>query len=141
MVYLTRRETFNAAHKLSRPDWTDERNAEVFGKCANKNWHGHNYVLHVTVAGQPHPETGFVMDAKVLRDIIRQYVTDVVDHANLNMDVEWMDKTVQPTTENLCIAFWGQLVGPIEATGVKLHKIKLAETENIHAEYYGPAGE
>ena len=140
MIYLTRRETFNAAHKLARADWTDERNKEVFGKCANKNWHGHNYVLHVTVVGEPNPDTGFVMDAKQLRDIIRNHVTDIVDHSNLNMDVDWIPDDVQPTTENLCLAFWGQLEGPIQQRGGKLYSVRLAETENIYAEYFGPNG-
>ena len=140
MIYLTRRETFNAAHKLSRPDWSDNRNKEVFGKCANKNWHGHNYVLHVTVRGTPDPDTGFVMDAKRLRDIIREFVTNTVDHSNLNMDVAWLDTSVQPTTENLCLAFWERLHTPIKTAGGRLHCVRLAETENIYAEYYGPNG-
>lgn len=135
MVYLTRRERFNAAHKLWVDDWSDEQNFAVFGKCANRNWHGHNYDLFVTVKGLPDPTTGFIMDAKVLKDVICREITDQVDHCNLNLDVPWISKNMQPTTENLVILFWERLKPHIE--GCELHCIKLLETENIFAEYYG----
>ena len=139
MHYLTRRETFNAAHKLAVADWDDERNRSVFGKCANKNWHGHNYDLRVTVSGTPDPMTGFVMDAKVLSDLIRKHVTNVLDHSNLNLDVNWFEG-IQPTTENLTLKIWEHLAPQIAAAGSTLYRVRLYETENIYADYYGPAG-
>lgn len=135
MVYLTRRMTFNAAHKLWVSEWSDEKNIATFGKCANKNWHGHNYQLFVTVKGKPDPYTGFVMDAKKLKDIIKREITDVLDHSNLNLDIDFVPKHLQPTTENLAILIWKQLEPHLE--GCQLHCIKLVETENISAEYYG----
>ena len=135
MVYLTRIERFNAAHKLWVADWSVEKNQEVFGKCANKNWHGHNYKLHVTVKGKPDPLTGFVMDAKDLSKIVKAEIIDKVDHMNLNLDVEFMPKGLQPTTENMLILFWQQLEPKIH--GAKLHKLRLFETETIYAEYLG----
>lgn len=140
MVYLTRRETFNAAHKLQNPNWSDEKNRQVFGKCSNKNWHGHNYVLFVTVCGQPDPVTGFVMDAKRLSVIVKEEIVDQVDHSNFNLDVEWFPKEQQPTTENLIVAFWGRIHDRIAENGATLYSVRLHETENIFAEYYGPAG-
>ncbi|MEL6627588.1 MAG: 6-carboxytetrahydropterin synthase [Bacteroidota bacterium] len=137
MVYITRRERFNAAHKLWVKDWSDERNKEVFGKCANKNWHGHNYELFVTVKGRPDPKTGFVMDIKKLSKLIKKQIVDDVDHSNLNLDVDWIPADLQPTTENLVILFWQRLQGHLE--GCELHSIKLHETENIYAEYFGEA--
>ncbi|MGB0861570.1 MAG: 6-pyruvoyl trahydropterin synthase family protein [Saprospiraceae bacterium] len=134
-VYLTRRLTFNAAHKLWVSEWSEERNLATFGKCANKNWHGHNYQLFVTVKGQPDPLTGFVMDAKELKDIVEKEITNVLDHSNLNLDVPFLPKGMQPTTENLAIVIWQQLLPFIK--GCQLHCIKLTETENIFAEYYG----
>ncbi|MFK8008143.1 MAG: 6-pyruvoyl tetrahydropterin synthase family protein [Saprospiraceae bacterium] len=135
MVYLTRKERFNAAHKLWVDDWSEKKNFKVFGKCANKNWHGHNYDLHVTVKGTPDPQTGFVMDAKKLSRIIKKNITNKVDHSNLNLDIDFLPKGMQPTTENLVILFWKQLQPKIK--GCKLHSIKLWETENIYAEYFG----
>lgn len=135
MVYLTRRERFNAAHKLWVHAWSDEKNYTVFGKCANKNWHGHNYDLFVTVKGTPDPETGFIMDVKVLSNLIKKEITDHVDHSNLNLDVSWIPEGMQPTTENLVILFWKRLAPHIK--GCELHAIKLYETENIYAEYFG----
>ena len=90
MIYITRRERFNAAHKLFRSEWSDEQNLEVFGKCSNPNWHGHNYELYVTVRGEINPETGFVIDLKELKTIIRTHVTDALDHKNINLDVNFM---------------------------------------------------
>ncbi|WP_116108180.1 6-pyruvoyl trahydropterin synthase family protein [Lewinella sp. IMCC34191] len=139
MHYVTRRETFNAAHKLALPDWSDERNRDVFGKCANENWHGHNYDLRITVAGTPDPVTGFVMDAKVLSQIIKREVVDILDHSNLNLDVDWFRDRL-PTTENLTTAIWERLEGAVNESNAKLYRVRLYETENIYADYYGPAG-
>ena len=135
MVYLTRRERFNAAHKLWVKDWSKKKNKAVFGKCANKNWHGHNYELFVTVKGKPDPLTGFVMDAKKLSTLIKKEITDHLDHSNLNLDVKFIPKDIQPTTENLVILIWKQLAPHIN--DCQLHAIKLYETENIFAEYLG----
>ena len=135
MVYLTRRERFNAAHKLWVEEWSSEKNREVFGKCANTNWHGHNYELFVTVKGQPDPVTGFVMDVKKLSRIIRETIVDKVDPSNLNLDVPFIPNGMQPTTENLAVLFWKELEPHIK--GCRLHCIKLCETENIFVEYFG----
>lgn len=140
MLYLTRRETFNAAHKLHVPEWSDEENLRVFGKCSNRNWHGHNYQLFVTVAGEPDPVTGFVMDAKALSVIVKREIVDQVDHANFNLDIEWMPKGLQPTTENLVRIFWQRIEAQVNEQGAKLYSIRLQETENISAEYFGPQG-
>lgn len=137
MVYLTRVERFNAAHKLWVAEWSAEKNIEVFGKCSNKNWHGHNYQLFVTVKGQPHPQTGFIMDAKKLGKLIKDVVTEKLDHSNLNLDVDFIPKHLQPTTENLVILIWQQLEQAIKEEGAQLHCVKLVETETIFAEYYG----
>ena len=137
MVYITRIERFNAAHKLWVEDWTEEQNREVFGKCSNKNWHGHNYNLHVTIKGRPDPLTGFVMDVKKLSTIIREEVIEHLDHSNLNLDVDFIPKGLQPTTENLVILIWQRLAPALEGFPFKLHAIKLWETETIYAEYYG----
>ena len=140
MFYLTRRETFNAAHKLSRPDWSDEKNRATFGKCANKNWHGHNYELFVTVAGDPHPDTGFVMDAKRLSDIVNDLIIEDVDHSNFNLDVPWMPEGKQPTTEIIAGAIWDRLEQPLQEGGARLFRVRVQETENIWSDYYGPQG-
>lgn len=135
MVYLTRRETFNAAHRLYNDYWSEAQNDEVFGKCANKNWHGHNYILFVTVKGEPNPDTGFIMNVKILSQLIKEKVVDKLDHTNLNLDVDFIPKTIHPTTENLVKIIWQQLEPFI--TECTLHSIKLYETENIFAEYFG----
>lgn len=135
MVYLTRVEHFNAAHRLYNPAWSREQNDEVFGRCANDNWHGHNYELLVTVRGEPQPQTGFVMDVKRLSTLIRERVIDKVDHRNLNLDVDFMAGRFC-TTENLAIGIWNELQGHLPA-GVQLHCIKLYETPRIFVEYFG----
>ena len=135
MVYLTRSEHFNAAHKLYNPSWTYEKNEAVFGKCANENWHGHNYELLVTVKGNPDPETGFVFDVKKLSNIIKEHVTEKIDHRNLNVDVEFM-RGRMCSTENLAIAIWQELLPHLPA-GISLHCIKLYETPRIYVEYFG----
>jgi 6-pyruvoyltetrahydropterin/6-carboxytetrahydropterin synthase len=137
MVYITRIERFNAAHKLWVDSWSEEKNLEVFGKCANKNWHGHNYNLHVTIKGRPDPDTGFIMDVKKLSLIIKEEVIDHLDHSNLNLDVAFIPKGMQPTTENLVILIWDRLERALESFSCSLHAIKLWETETIYAEYYG----
>jgi len=135
MVYLTRSEHFNAAHKLYNPAWSYEKNEEIFGKCANENWHGHNYELLVTVKGKPSPDTGFVFDVKRLSDIIKDNIIEKIDHRNLNVDVEMM-KGKMCSTENLAIAIWDELAQHLPG-GVQLHCIKLYETPRIYVEYFG----
>ena len=135
MVHLTRLEHFNAAHKLYNPQWSRERNEEVFGKCANENWHGHNYELLVTVKGDPDPDIGFLFDVKKLSDIIKKEVTDKLDHKNLNVDVDFMSGKMC-STENLAIAIWKQLE-PHISSPVQLHSVKLYETPRIYVEYFG----
>ncbi|MDR6783739.1 6-pyruvoyl trahydropterin synthase family protein [Pedobacter africanus] len=136
MIYITRKASFNAAHKLSRPDWTEAQNTEVYGKCANPNWHGHNYQLYVTVKGEINPETGFLVDLKWLKDITNTYVVDKIDHKNLNLDVDFM-KGKLASTENLAVAIWDELVNLIAESGAQLHSIKIYETENNFVEYFG----
>ncbi len=136
MIYLTRVEHFNAAHRLYNEQWSDEKNHEVFGKCANANWHGHNYELHVTVKGEPNKETGFVYNAKTLGDLIRDVVVEKVDHRNLNIDVDFM-KGVLTSAENFAIGIWNELKPHIDKQGAQLHCIKLLETQRIYVEYFG----
>ena len=135
MVYLTRVEHFNAAHKLENTNWSAEKNKEVFGKCANENWHGHNYELHVTVKGTSQADTGFVFNAKRLSVIINEYACDKIDHKNLNLDVDFMTGKLC-STENLAIAIWEQLAPHLPGS-VELHCIKLYETPRIYVEYFG----
>jgi 6-pyruvoyltetrahydropterin/6-carboxytetrahydropterin synthase len=135
MVYLTRHEHFNAAHKLYNPNWSEEKNKEVFGLCANANWHGHNYELIVTIKGNVSEDTGFLMDVKELSYILQKYVCDELDHKNLNLDVDFMRGKLA-STENLAIAIWKQIV-PHLPIDVKLHCVKLYETPRICVEYFG----
>ncbi|MEY3542103.1 MAG: hypothetical protein RLZZ204_915 [Bacteroidota bacterium] len=135
VFYLTRKEHFNAAHKLFNPQWTKEKNDEVFGKCANENWHGHNFELFVTIKGEVNPDTGFVMDAKLLSKIIKDQVVEALDHKNLNLDVPFMAGKLC-SIENLTFEIWNQLV-PFLPQGVALHCIKLVETPRIFVEYFG----
>ena len=136
IVHITRRERFSAAHKLSRPDWSLEKNYATFGKCSNPNWHGHNYVLWVTVSGEPSPETSFVTDLSELSRLIKEHVLDHLDHKNIDLDVPFM-KGRYSSTENLAVAIWEQLEGPVKALGVKLRTVKVEETENNYVEYHG----
>jgi 6-pyruvoyltetrahydropterin/6-carboxytetrahydropterin synthase len=136
MIYITRRERFNAAHKLYNESWSKEKNDEVFGKCANANWHGHNFELIVTVKGEVNPDTGFVINLKDLSSIIQNEVIEKVDHKNLNLDVDFMLGKF-PSTEVLTMEFWKILAPLIAAEGAVLHCIKLIETENNFVEYYG----
>ena len=135
VIYLTRHEHFNAAHKLANPVWTDEKNEEVFGKCANANWHGHNYELIVTIKGEINPDTGFLMDVKKLSQILQDEVCEKLDHKNLNLDVDCM-RDILPSTENLAIAIW-KLIIPHLPKGIMLHCVKLYETPRICVEYFG----
>lgn len=135
MVYLTRVEHFNAAHKLYNPSWTPEQNDAVFGKCANENWHGHNYELYVTIKGEPDPHTGFLFDVKKLSILIKDHILEKLDHKNLNLDVPFMAGKMC-STENLAIGIWNELVPQLPAS-VQLHCIKLYETPRIFVEYFG----
>ena len=136
MIYLTRRERFNAAHKLYNESWSAEKNVEVFGKCANTNWHGHNYELFVTVKGEINETTGFLVDLKELSDILKVKVVEPLDHKNINLDVPFM-KGKMASTEILAVEIWKQIQPEIEALGCILHSIKITETENNSVEYFG----
>jgi len=138
MIYVSRKEHFNAAHKLYNPAWSTEKNVEVFGPCANENWHGHNFELIVTVKGHPDPETGFVIDLKKLSSLIRSEVTDKLDHKNLNLDVPFM-KGKMASTEILTMEIWRILepkIPPITSFA-QLHSVKLYETPRNYVEYLG----
>ena len=135
IVRATRRIHFAAAHRLFRPDWSEERNREVFGDCANPNWHGHNYEVDVTVEGPVDPETGYLMDLKRLREVLDERVVRDVDHRNLNVEVPWMADT-NPTTENLAVAIWYRVAGALPE-GVRLAKVTVYETPRNSVEYSG----
>ncbi len=135
-IYITRRETFNAAHKLSREEWSPEKNLEVFGKCSNHNWHAHNFQLFVTVKGIPNEETGFVINLKTLSKILKEKVIEEIDHKNLNLDVPFL-KGIMASTENIAIAIWDLIEEDIRSCGGELAKIKIIETENNFVDYYG----
>jgi len=138
MIYVTRKEHFNAAHRLFNPAWSDEKNQEVFGPCANNNWHGHNFELIVTVKGKPDPDTGFVIDLKVLGDLVKEKVVDKVDHKNLNLDVDFMQGKMA-SCEIFVMEIWNILAPAIQEVSPdsRLHYIKLVETPKNFVEYYG----
>ena len=136
MVYVIRKEHFNAAHRLFNPAWSEEKNQEVFGLCANNNWHGHNFQLYITVKGVPHPETGFVINLKLLSVLIREHIIEALDHKNLNLDVPFLEG-IMASTENMAIAIWDILDPLVQEHGGEMAKIKLIETENNFVEYYG----
>ncbi len=136
MIFITRREQFNAAHRLFRLNFTDEENLQVFGKCSNPNWHGHNYTLFVTLKGEVNPETGFLMNLKELSSIIRTHIIEPLDHKNMNVEVPFMEG-VMPSTENLAIAVWKELEKHLVGQGAVLHCVRIEETENNFVEYYG----
>jgi 6-pyruvoyltetrahydropterin/6-carboxytetrahydropterin synthase len=121
---------------MFRQDWSEEKNREVFGKCSNPNWHGHNYILWVTVKGEPSTEEGFVMNINILKKIIIEEVIEKIDHKNINLDVPFMKGKIA-TTESLAVAIWDILKPKIEKAGVLLHCVKIEETENNYIEYYG----
>ena len=135
-VFLTRRERFNAAHRMFHLEWSDDKNLEVYGKCSNPNWHGHNYVLYVTVKGEVKPDIGYVVNLKTLSKIINENVIEHLDHKNINIEVDFMKDRI-PSSENLAIAIWERLKPHIQALGIELHCIKIEETENNFVEYYG----
>jgi len=131
---VSRRATFNAAHRLFRPDWTNEKNVEIFGKCSNPNYHGHNYVLEVVLDGEIDQETGYVIDLKIVKDAIKSEIDERFDHRNLNLDCPEF-KDLNPTAENIAVVIWNLL-----RTKLPLHlalTIKLWETENNSVEYAG----
>src|SRR5689334_8352786 len=134
MVYLTRKEHFNAAHRLFNPKWSEERNEEVFGKCSGKHFHGHNYNLFVTVKGEPDPDSGIIINLKELSQLIRSTILEKLDHKNLNIEVDFLHGMV-PSTENLARAIWKELKPHI--LGCELYCVRLFETENNFAEYFG----
>ena len=134
MIYITRKEIFSAAHRLNNPEFTEEENAQIYDKCNNYWGHGHNYVIEVTVKGEPDPNTGYLIDLKILKDILDENLISEVDHKHLNHDVNFLEG-INPTLENMAIAFWKQLENKIPAG--KLYRIKLWETENNSVEYYG----
>jgi 6-pyruvoyltetrahydropterin/6-carboxytetrahydropterin synthase len=134
-VRVTRRLHFSAAHRLHREEWSEQRNADVFGACSNPNWHGHNYEMDVTVSGPVLAETGFVMDLKDLRDLVERRVLEDVDHKNLNLDVPWMAGII-PSTENLVVAIWERIRGELP-DDVQLERLVLWETPRNSVEYSG----
>lgn len=136
MIYITRRERFNAAHRLFRPDFTDAKNLEVFGKCSNPNWHGHNYTLFVTVKGEIDPGTGFLVNLKDLSELINTLVIDKLDHRNINLEVDFMQGQLA-SAENIARGIWGELEQPVKQLGAELYKVQLHETENNFVEYFG----
>ena len=134
-VRITRRLHFSAAHRLARPEWSDDRNSRVFGDCANANWHGHNYDLEVTVSGPVDEETGYVMDLKDLKDLVNRRVVDDLDHRNLNLDVPWLEGVI-PSTENLVVRMW-ERIAPLIPPPAKLDRLVLWETPRHWVEYSG----
>lgn len=138
MIYVSRKEHFNAAHKLYNPAWTPEKNKEVFGPCANENWHGHNFELIVTVKGVPDPDTGFVVDLKKLSTMIRREVTEKLDHKNLNVDVDFMQGKLA-SCENLIVEIWRILVAHLSeiTSTARLHSVRLYETPRNYIDYFG----
>ena len=136
MIFITRRERFNAAHRLFRSDFSEEKNLEVFGKCSNPNWHGHNYELFVTIKGEINAETGFLVNLKRLSKIIKEKVIVKLDHRNINIEVDFMQGKLA-STENLAVSIWNELYQPIINLGAELHCVKVTESENNYVEYFG----
>ena len=136
MIFVTRRERFSAAHRLFNPKLTDEENEKLYGPCANPNWHGHNYILWVTIKGEINPDTGYVVDLKQISSVIRDNVIGKLDHKNINTEVDFM-KDQYVSTENLAKGIWKELEPSIQKLGVELHSVKLEETENNSVEYFG----
>lgn len=134
MIYLTRKADFSSSHFYRNPDWSDEQNLAAFGKCANPHGHGHNYTLEVTVAGEVDPVTGFVVDLKLLKDILESEVVSVYDHRHLNHEVPEFAQVI-PTTENLAVAIWRRLEGKVP--NARLHRVRVYEMDDLFADYYG----
>lgn len=135
-AYITRRERFNAAHRLYKPELSDEENLRVYGKCSHPNWHGHNFDLFVTIKGEVDKNIGFVANLNNISNLIKELVIEKLDHRNINLDVDFMQGKIA-STENLAIAIWNELKNPIDGLGVSLHCIKIQETENNWVEYFG----
>lgn len=131
---ICRKSTFNAAHRLHNKNWSDNKNVEIFGKCNNPNFHGHNYELHVKITGEIDPDTGYILDTKLLKEIIEKEITARFDHKNLNLDTEEF-KNLIPTVENMAVVIYNILLSKIGSN--KKLKIKLYETERNYIEYYG----
>lgn len=136
MVYITRKFHFSASHRMYKPELSDEENFKLYGKCSNPNGHGHNYILEVTVAGEPDHAIGYVMDLKKLKEIVNNELIEKVDHKNFNADVDFMNGII-PTSENIVMKFWEQLENKINKSNRKLYSLKLFETENNVVEYKG----
>jgi len=136
MIYLTRRERFSSAHRMFRDELSDEENRQLYGKCSNPLWHGHNYILFVTIKGEPDPEIGYFMNTNTLKEIILEKIISKLDHRNMNLETDFMKGKVA-TTENLAISIWDELEKSITEEGAMLHCIRIEETENNFVEYYG----
>jgi 6-pyruvoyltetrahydropterin/6-carboxytetrahydropterin synthase len=136
MIFVTRKMHFNAAHRVYQPNWSEEENQSCFGKCANANWHGHNYDLFVTVKGEINPDTGFVVDLNWMKKIIDEHVIEELDHKNLNLDVPFM-KDKMASTEVLAVEIFNILQPLLHGNTYSLHGIKLVETERNFVEYFG----
>lgn len=136
MVYITRREHFSAAHRLFLPEYTDAMNQDVYGKCSNPNWHGHNYILYITIKGEPDPETGLVIHLRHVSKLIDEKILKKVDHKNLNLEVDFLKGKV-PTSENVAIGIWNELREEVGKLGGILHCVRLEQSENNIVEYYG----
>lgn len=135
-MFITRRERFNSAHRLFREDWSDAKNLDVFGKCSNPNWHGHEYTLFVTVRGNISEETGFVVNLKALSSLLKERIIDKVDHKNLNLEVDFLSGKIV-SSENIAVAIWDELEESVAKLGAQLHCVRLVETENNYVEYFG----
>ncbi|MDD2197066.1 MAG: 6-carboxytetrahydropterin synthase [Bacteroidales bacterium] len=135
-AYLTRRERFSSAHRLFKPDLTDEENFELYGQCSHPNWHGHNYQLFVTIKGKINDTTGYVLNLKHLSTLIKKEIIEKVDHKNLNVDVDFLSGII-PSTENIAVFIWNKLKDPIKNLGAEIHRVKIQETENNYVEYFG----
>jgi 6-pyruvoyltetrahydropterin/6-carboxytetrahydropterin synthase len=136
MIYLTRRERFSAAHRLSHPELSEEENMKKYGQCANPSWHGHNYILWVTVKGEVKDDFGYVVDLKDISNLLKKGIIEKLDHKNINLEVDFMKGKIA-STENIAIGIWNELEAEIKKLGVELHSIKLQETENNSVEYFG----
>ena len=141
MVLMSRRAEFSASHFYHNPNWSEDENRRVFGKCSNLNGHGHNYIVEVTVAGEVDPRTGFVMDLKQLKEVINREVVDPFDHRHLNKEVPEF-ATLMPTTENLAVVAWNRLAPHLNRLGTaKLYRVRIFENTDLFADYYGGAAE
>jgi 6-pyruvoyltetrahydropterin/6-carboxytetrahydropterin synthase len=136
MIHITRRERFSAAHMLRNDNWDEQKNLDVFGNCSNKNWHGHNFELFVSVKGEVNPDTGFVINLNQLSQILNEKVIEKLDHKNINLEVDFM-KDIIASTENLAIAIWKEIEKDIQDLGANLHCIEVRETENNFVTYFG----